>query len=184
MIVVARPLIAALLGGSFLPTADVLANFAIGLLGFSLYLFLLRGFYAMQDTRTPFVLNVVENGVNVVLAFALVGHFGVQGLAFAYSAAYIVAAAVTFAALRRRVGRLEGKRLLSTTMRIAIASAVMGVAAYLASRAVGSPSGGGAVVRLVVGVVVGVVVYGTCLLALRVEEVDALRNRLRGGRSI
>jgi hypothetical protein len=44
------------------------------------------------------------------------------------------------------------------------------------------------VVRLVVGVVVGVVVYGACLLAFRVEEIDALRDRLRdrrrGGRSI
>jgi putative peptidoglycan lipid II flippase len=181
MIVVARPLIAALLGDSFVPAADVLANFAIGLLGFSLYLFLLRGFYAQQDTRTPFLLNVLENGVNVVLAFALVGRFGVQGLAFSYSAAYIVAAGVTFIALRRRVGRLEGRRLAATTARIAVAAAVMGVVAYAASRAVGSATGGGAVVRLVVGVVVGVVVYGACLLVLRVSEVDALRNRLRPG---
>src|SRR5207248_7483039 len=57
MIVVARPLIVALLGQSFLPTADVLANFAVGLLGFSMYLFILRGFYALHDTRTPFFLN-------------------------------------------------------------------------------------------------------------------------------
>jgi putative peptidoglycan lipid II flippase len=188
MVIVARPLISALLGGGFMPAADVLANFAIGLLAFSLYLFLLRGFYAQQDTRTPFFLNVLENTVNVVLAFALVGRFGVQGLAFAYSAAYIVAAVVTFIALRRRVGRLEGRRLVATTARIAAAAAVMGVAAYLASRVVGSPTGGGAVVRLVVGVVVGVVVYGACLLAFRVEEIDALRDRLRerrrGGRSI
>jgi putative peptidoglycan lipid II flippase len=188
MIVVARPLIASLLGGGFAPAADVLANFAIGLLAFSLYLFLLRGFYAQQDTRTPFFLNVLENGVNVLLAFALVGRFGVQGLAFAYSAAYVVAAAVTFLALRRRVGRLEGRRLAATSARIAAATAIMGIAAYLASRAVGSPTGGGAVVRLVVGVVVGVVVYGACLLAFRVEEIDALRDRLRdrrrGGRSI
>ena len=157
----------------------MLANFAIGLLAFSLYLFLLRGFYALQDTRTPFLLNLGENGVNVVLAFALVGTFGVQGLAFAYSAAYIVAAAATFVVLRRRVGRLEGRRLVATTARIALAAAIMGIAAYIASRAVGSPTGSGAVVRLIVGVVVGVVVYGVCLLALRVEEVDALRSRLR-----
>ena len=33
------------------------------------YLFVLRGFYAHQDTRTPFVINVVENVLNIVLAF-------------------------------------------------------------------------------------------------------------------
>jgi hypothetical protein len=44
------------------------------------------------------------------------------------------------------------------------------------------------VVRLIVGVVVGVVVYSVCLLAFKVEEIDALRDRLRdrlrGGRSV
>ena len=35
-----------------------LGGFALGLVGFSIYLFVLRGFYAHQDTRTPFVINV------------------------------------------------------------------------------------------------------------------------------
>ena len=38
---------------------------------FSAYLFMLRGFYAHQDTRTPFLINVGENVLNIVLAFAL-----------------------------------------------------------------------------------------------------------------
>ena len=41
-------------------TSRALAGFAIGLIGFSIYLFALRGFYAHQDTRTPFVINVVR----------------------------------------------------------------------------------------------------------------------------
>ena len=49
--------------------------FAVGLVGFAVYLFTLRGFYSLKDTRTPFLANLVENGVNVALAFALVGHF-------------------------------------------------------------------------------------------------------------
>jgi putative peptidoglycan lipid II flippase len=185
MLVVARPLIVGLfVHGSFsttdaVLTADVLANFAVGLLGFSLYLFVLRGFYALHDTRTPFVLNLMENGLNVVLAFALVGRFGVQGLAFAYSAAYVVTAALAFAALRRRVGRLEGRRLLDSTARVAIASGVMGSVVWWVTRAVGSPTGSGAILRLVLGVVVGIVVYGAGVLLLRVEEIDALRRRFR-----
>jgi putative peptidoglycan lipid II flippase len=185
MFVLARPLIVGLLGhGSFsgdagLLTADVLANFAVGLVGFSLYLFLLRGFYALQDTRTPFLLNLIENGLNVVLAFALVSRFGVQGLAFSYSVAYLVAALVAFVALRRRVGRLDGRRMAVSMGRMTAAAGVMGLVVWLASRAVGSPTGGGAIVRMVVGVLVGVIVYGGGVLLLRVEEVDALRRRLR-----
>ena len=48
--------------------ARALGGFALGLVGFSVYLFVLRGFYAHQDTRTPFVINVVQNALNIVLA--------------------------------------------------------------------------------------------------------------------
>jgi putative peptidoglycan lipid II flippase len=182
--VVARPLTVTLLAhGSYgddgaVLTADVLANFAVGLLGFSIYLFMLRGFYALHDTKTPFLLNVLENSVNVVLAFPLVSRFGVQGLALSYSIAYVVGAVAAFAALRRRVGRLEGRRLVSTTGRIAVATALMAVVAYAASRAVGSPTGGAATTRLVVGVLAGIVVYVGAVLLLRVDEVRTLRARL------
>src|SRR5581483_4876183 len=177
--VVARPLITALLGSGFLPAADVLANFAAGLLGFSVYLFVLRGFYALHDTRTPFLLNTFENGLNVVLALALVGRWGVQGLAFSYAAAYLVSAVAAFAALRRRVGRLEGRRLATSTARVALAAAVMGAAVYALTRAIGSPTGGGAVARLVAGVVGGVAVYGGGLVALRVDLGTLLGRRPR-----
>ena len=60
--------------------ARALGGFALGLVGFSLYLFVLRGFYAHQDTRTPFVINVVQNVLNIVLAVALVGRYDIGGL--------------------------------------------------------------------------------------------------------
>ena len=64
MLALARPIIGAFLQhGEFSEQAAVntgraLAGFSIGLVGFSVYLFVLRGFYAHQDTRTPFVINV------------------------------------------------------------------------------------------------------------------------------
>ena len=44
---------------------------------------MLRGFYAHHDTRTPFVLNVGENMINIVLAIVLVERWGVLGLGLA-----------------------------------------------------------------------------------------------------
>jgi putative peptidoglycan lipid II flippase len=183
-LLLARPLVSALLahgsfgGNSPVITADVLANFAVGLIGFSLYLYALRGFYAFHDTRTPFLLNLVENAINIVLAFALVGRYGVQGVAFSYSVAYLLAAVVALAVLRRRVGRLGGTELVSAFARIVAATAVMAGAVWLASRAVGSDHGTGAVTRVVVGVLVGTVVYAVSALALRVDDLRGLRDRL------
>ena len=54
-----------ILGGLFLT-----ALFAgIGLPGFSVYLFTLRGFYALKDTRTPFLVNLAENSTNIAFAY-------------------------------------------------------------------------------------------------------------------
>src|SRR5581483_7655832 len=87
-------------------TATCVALFAIGLLPFSAYLYALRGFYALHDTRTPFVLNCWENLINVVLAVALYPWFGVQGLVFAFSVAYAVAAIMALRSLSRRTAGL------------------------------------------------------------------------------
>ena len=64
--VLRRPIVGALLqhgeygADDALATSRALGGFALGLVGFSVYLFVLRGFYAHHDTRTPFVVNVVR----------------------------------------------------------------------------------------------------------------------------
>jgi len=159
--------------------ARSLAMFALGLLGYSLYLFTLRAFYALRDTRTPFFLNVVENGINIVLAVALEPWLGVRGLALAYAIAYSVAAIVSLVTLRRRIGLLGGRRLVLAVGKVGMACAAMAVAVALVAARVGSNSGGGALVRTAAGIIVGLVVFGVTVVALRTEEVDALRSRLR-----
>ena len=159
--------------------ADCLAMFAIGLLGFSLYLFTLRGFYALRDTRTPFLLNVVENAINITLAIALEPWLGVKGLALALALAYSASALIAFVTLRRRVGLLGGRRLALAVGKVGVASAAMGAAVLLVAYRVGSNEGGGAIVRTGVGVVVGLLVFAVTVVALRTEEVSALRSRLK-----
>lgn len=80
-------------------TARALSGLAIGLAGFSIYLFVLRGFYARNDTRTPFFINVGENAINIVLAIVLVDRHGVFGLGLAFSIAYLVSALVALLVL-------------------------------------------------------------------------------------
>jgi uncharacterized membrane protein YeaQ/YmgE (transglycosylase-associated protein family) len=62
--------------------------------------------------------------------------------------------------------------------RIVAATAVMALAVWLASRAVGADRGSGAVTRVVVGVTVGAIVYAGAALTLRIEDLRGLRDRL------
>ena len=160
-------------------TAEIITAFALGLPAFSLYLYVLRAFYALKDTRTPFFLNVIENSVNIGLAFAFVGALSIQGLALAYAAAYTVGAIAAFILLRRRVGPLWSAAVARSAGSAIAAAAVMGVVVWAVSSSVGSATGSGALVRCVAGVLAGGVVYFGMLMLLRSEDVDGLTRRLR-----
>jgi putative peptidoglycan lipid II flippase len=188
LMVLARPVVSLLLERGALTSeqADVTAAcvtlLAVGLLPFSLYLYALRGFYALQDTRTPFVLNCWENLVNVVLAVALYPAFGVEGLAFSHSAAYALAAVMSLRALARRTGGLGlDLRARQVLARTTVAAAVMTLAVWVATTAL--PGRPPAFVQAVVGVLVGVVVYTAALSRMRVREVAEIMRRLRSRRT-
>jgi putative peptidoglycan lipid II flippase len=103
----------------------------------------------------------------------------VKGLALALALAYSISALLAFAALRRRVGLLGGRRLVVAVGKIALACVAMALAVVLTANQVGGDEGGGAVVRTVAGVLVGFAVFAVTVVALRTEELDALRSRLR-----
>jgi putative peptidoglycan lipid II flippase len=183
-LVLSRPVVGLLLQRGMLTaaeagaTATCVALFAVGLLPFSVYLYALRGFYALHDTRTPFVLNCWENLVNVVLALALYPWFGVQGLAFSFSVAYGVAAVMALRSLSRRTGGLGiDLKTRQVLVRTTVAAGVMTLAVLLAVRAL--PGRAPELVEAIVGVAVGVVVYGAALSAMRVREMAEIIRRLR-----
>ena len=169
----------ALTAGQAHVTADCVALFALGLLPFSLYLYALRGFYSVHDTRTPFVLNCWENLINVAVAIALYPWFGVQGLAVSFSVAYAVAAVMALRSLSRRAGGLGlGLRSRQVLARTAVAVLVMTLAVRLA--VVALPGRPADVVESAVGVLVGVIVYAGALSVMRVREMAEMVRRLRG----
>lgn len=185
MVVLARPIVnGLLLYGHFTTqsasrTAAALAMFGIGLFCFSVYLFALRGFYSLQDTRTPFFLNCFENSVNIVIALALYPLLHVTGLALSWSAAYFVASIAAVVALRRRLGGLDGARTARSLARIAVASAALGAVGWLVATAVGYGSAPRALLALFAAGVAGVGVYGAVLVGLHADEVTELRDALR-----
>jgi putative peptidoglycan lipid II flippase len=178
MLVLARPLIDLILlhvnesATSADAISGALAMFALGLPGFCTFLYAVRVFQAMQDTRTAFKLYLVENAINVVLAVALVGPLGVRGLALALSIAYTVSAALALGVIRERVGGLGGSALADPLRRIVAGSLVLAVVAGLVVNLSGSESAVVLLGRIVLAMVVGGVAYvGTVgLMGARAER--------------
>ncbi|MSZ72441.1 MAG: hypothetical protein F2716_08955, partial [Actinobacteria bacterium] len=181
-LVMSRPIIGALLQhGEFsasatITTSRALAGLSLGLIGYSIYLFALRGFYAHQDTRTPFLINLVQNVLNIILAFALVRTYGVLGLGVAFAVSYIIGAVVALYVLRIKVHTFPVVDVLVSLARMLAAAAVMGAVLWLALKPVGDNNGFGAVLKISVGIVIGTLVYLGALTLLRVPEVNGLRS--------
>ena len=185
----ARPMVVALLQrGAFSAhdaalVADTVVAFAVGLPAFSVYLYTLRGYYSLRDTRTPFLLNCLENAVNIGLALALYPVLGIRGLAFAFSAAYTIAVVVTLAAFGRRIGGLRGRAVGTTSARVVVVGVAVGAATWGVSRFIGWSSPGTAILATLVGAVVGLAVALAGLAILRVDElhdvIALVRHRSR-----
>jgi len=108
-------------------TAEALQGFAVGLPGFALFLSIVQGLQATRNARVVFMLYVVENGLNIVLAFVLVGHYGVEGLTLALSIAYTVAALLGLVILARMHALRAPGDLLRVWGRLGLLGAIAAV---------------------------------------------------------
>ncbi|MGW2477853.1 murein biosynthesis integral membrane protein MurJ [Streptomyces sp. NPDC001665] len=172
--------------------AGMMAAFAPGLIAFSGQYVLSRGFYAMSDTRTPFLLNLVIAALNAGLSVAayltLPARWAVTGMAGAYSVALLTGFAVTAYVLHRRLsprgaprpslGRSPG---VWAHVRLVVACVPAGALAYGAARAVDTEGSGlGDFAALGAGTAVLVLVVAGLARPLRLTEVSGALNAVRG----
>jgi putative peptidoglycan lipid II flippase len=158
----------------------LLVVFAAGLLGYSVYFFLVRAFYSRQNTKTPAALNVAIFLLYAVLAYGLSRVLGVTGVVLALSIAYAVLAILGLAVTRREIGLIEGRRLLRSLLKILAAGALMYVVARTGTLLLGA--GSDLTERLFILVTSGgasLAVYIGVAFLLRTEELESAFTLLR-----
>ncbi|WUH92207.1 murein biosynthesis integral membrane protein MurJ [Streptomyces sp. NBC_00433] len=166
----------------------ILMAFGGGLIPYSVQYVVLRGFYAFEDTRTPFYNTVIVAAVNAAasaLCFvALPARWAVVGMAFSYGLAYAVGVGVAVKRLGARLGGdLDGRRVIRTYARLVgaciPAAAVAGIAAYVIS---GKLGGGptGSLASLVVGAVLLGGIFLVIAKRMRIQELNGMIGMVRG----
>ncbi|BBA98706.1 putative transmembrane protein [Actinacidiphila reveromycinica] len=166
----------------------IVMAFGVGLIPFSAQYVILRGFYAFEDTRTPFYNTVVVAAVNalasVISFLVLPTRWAVVGMAFSYGLAYAVGVGVAAKRLRARLqGDLDGKRVMRTYARLAGACVPAAVLAGIAVIVVLKALGSGAVGSMAALVVGGGLLMGVFVIAakrMRIEEMTAMIGMVRG----
>ena len=164
--------------GQALHLSSIIAAFAIGLPGFSTYLYAMRAFYAMKNTRTPFFINCFENAVNILAGIVFVQLWGIAGLALSFALAYTLASMVAIVVLTRHSPGFDWRGLAHTWMQLLLAAGLMGCAVFGLVVAI-SPGSAAAMVPTVLGAaMLGIVVYFLAIWVVRVDGISQLMARL------
>ncbi len=89
-------------GGDML-ISSILATMIVAIFARSVFHIASRGFYASQDTKTPFIISIIAIGLTILLSilFYLLG-FGVEGLGWAQSIGALVEIIILIAILQSR----------------------------------------------------------------------------------
>jgi putative peptidoglycan lipid II flippase len=151
---------------------------AVGLVPFTLQYICLRTFYALEDTRSTFFLQLIISAANVGLALAMVRLLRspllvATGLGIAYSAAYVLGLALSFAWLKTKLPGLRGTAVGRLSVRLLAAAAPAGLVAFWIWFAVESFSATQGA-RLLGLVLAGIVGLGTFLVASRVLHITEI----------
>jgi putative peptidoglycan lipid II flippase len=164
--------------------AGALAAFSAGLVFNGAMLMLNRAFFSLQSNWVPTAIALGNLFLNAVLDLVLY-RVGVWGIPLATAICNVAGTVALLVLLRRRAGRLGGRAIASTTIRVSVASAAVAAVAWTVWRPLDSELGRSfpaQVVAVGAALLASVLVYlGACRL-LRVRELDvlfSLRSRLR-----
>jgi putative peptidoglycan lipid II flippase len=160
--------------------------YAVGLWAFAGVRIVSQAFYALQDTLTPVKIALAALIMNIVLSIVFVTQTELAhgGLALAASLAAILNLTWLTVLLRKKIGRMDGRRIALSLLRIVPASVVMGAIGWWVSKhPVWTLAGRGETLYkagLLGGTIaVSVLFYGIAMWILRSEELKFVWSVVR-----
>lgn len=153
-------------------TSIALFFYAIGMPGFGFREVLARGFYSIQDTKTPMINATIGVFLNIVLNIILSRFMGIGGLALATSISATCTTILLFISLRKKIGAFGIKNISISFFKILFASFIMGgfaklsfnyLSAYLSQNS-----------SLLMSIGVGAVSYFVIIYFMKIEDIDLI----------
>jgi putative peptidoglycan lipid II flippase len=164
--------------GAFGPSSTELVASALVWFSFSLplngaNLLLTRTFFSFQRPWLPTAMAALNVAVNVAVSAALYAPLGIPGIVIGTLAGNVVMTAGQVYYLRRELRGFEGRRTIAAVARMLVASALLGVVAYLCWWWLDGALGRGLFAQVLsvgAGCLAGVAAYAVAVAALRIPE--------------
>lgn len=168
--------------------ATVLRVWAPGIFFYSTFYVLLRGFYALGDTRTPMFINLGGLTVNVganllVVATVTDPRWMVAGLAAGHGVSYLVASVLALRFIAAKTESSPAAGYVPAVAKMFLASAATGFGAWLAARGVAAlvePSTiPGLLAQVMAATTIGILLYAGASKAMSLEEMRWISTIVR-----
>jgi len=117
-------------------TGQVLAIFSISIFAQAIVQLLVRGFYALHDTKTPFWIGALAVLTNVSLSFIFIFRLdlGILGLAWATTLASFLQTGLLLIFLNRAIGGFDKKEFFIPPIKMGVATVLTAVALWVPMR--------------------------------------------------
>jgi putative peptidoglycan lipid II flippase len=169
---------------------NVLFATMFGLIPFGFVFMFQRAFYALEDTRTPFVFTTIQIAFHIagsiVLFFTMTSEFLVMSLAGLTSSTILIQALAAYLFLRARVGRIgappKGEALSLRVLVAALVTALVGFGMIVVLGGTGEGSLGLGSIAGAVAVIfaTGSVMLLAYVLVLKLLNVPEVNTALKG----
>ena len=170
---------------------NVIAAFVIGLLPFSFVYMMQRAFFALEDTRTPFIFTSIQIAIHIAGSITL-GFFApkellVVAIALLTTFSVSVQGIIAYSLLRKKIGSLSGYGISKSTWKFVAAAipataVAVGIVWMLGGVGESSYAMSGLVPSLLVSALVASlsgVTYLLMLVLLRAAELNELTRAVR-----
>lgn len=194
MMVLAYPMSRVFIGDfdSTISLGNVLIALMVGLVPFSFVYMMQRAFYALEDTRTPFIFTTIQIVIYIIGAFVIAqivpAAWLVVALSLLTSTTVTIQAIIAYTLLVKRVGPLGDHRIATALAQFILSGIIAGALGYGGieiiggikpqSFAVDSVLSSSLTIGLIGFVMFGV--YTVALRLLRVPEIDTALAGLKG----
>lgn len=135
-----------------------------------------KGFYAVGDSKSPVIIVVIQQIINIIFNFILIKFFDIEGLALATTISALAGALMMLYKFRKNFGRLNFKSSLKSLIKITVLSILMGIIVW---KSYGVLSGKMSyLLAMFISIFLGAIFYIFTILLSRIPEVMKMVNHI------
>lgn len=153
--------------------AEILMFYMPTIIGQSINQIFTRGFYSLQNTKLPIYITLVQVISNILLNYVFSAYLGLNGLALATTVSSFIGGILSVYLFVKEYGSVNFRKFIKNSIKILIASGIMGILTYLSYHALESRN---YILALFVSIIVSILSYAILIVLMRIPDVMRLIN--------